>query len=147
MGYLSSSQGNRHLREHTLRSHVQIRRAYDEPPESSHTLRQTLRSLRRQEGRLWNVDIPGMVGSYFADLSDILQQSAKLMTRRGQIACVVGDSRYATVLVPVATVLSEIAPSLGLRVIEAVPLRAMRSSAQQGGRDNLGEVLLRLARQ
>jgi hypothetical protein len=147
MGYLSSSQGNRHLREHTLRSHVQIRRAYDEAPESSKTLRQTLRSLCRQEGKLWNLDIPGMVGSYFADLSDILQQCAKLITRRGQLACVVGDSRYANVLIPVATVLSELAPSLGLRVIEAVPIRAMRSSAQQGGRDNLGEVLLRLARQ
>ena len=59
---------------------------------------------------------------------------------------VVGDSRYAEIPVPVAEILAELAPPLGLEVDRVDVLRDMRASAQQGGQRQLAESLVVLRR-
>ena len=53
-----------------------------------------------------------------------------------------GDSRYAGVLIPVATVLQELVEDHGWEVLSTEPFRSMRTSAQQGGDRMLTEQLL-----
>jgi hypothetical protein len=144
--YLQEAKDNARLRLSTLSSHVQIRRTYAVPPESSILLGRTLAKLRRNRAELWNRTIPEMVGAYFADMFQVIMAIRKPLTRKGRIWMVVGDSRYAGVRVPVAEIIAQMAPAMKLAVIAKEPFRSMRSSAQQGGGRSLDETLLVLAR-
>jgi hypothetical protein len=144
--YLSTSDDNRKLRQSTLASHVQVKRAYAPAPNGSSLLRKVTSQLVKNRAELWNQDIPEMVGGYFADMSQVIQTIRKRLVRRGQIWMVVGDSSYAGVQIPVAGILAQLAAGLSLRVVSKEPFRSMRSSAQQGGERSLDETLLILSR-
>ena len=58
----------------------------------------------------------------------------------------VGDSRYANIDVPIAAILAEVSPGLGLEPRRVEPCRSMRASPQQGGRPELAESLVVLER-
>ena len=146
MGYLRNSDANTRLRHKTLRSHVQIYRDFDSHELGSPTLTTTIDALRQVRSRLWNRHIPEMIGAYSADLAVILDHLRRGLRSRGRAYIVVGDSRYAGVDVPVATILSEITLRLRYRLVALEPFRSMRSSPQQGGRHELGESLLVLER-
>ena len=146
LGYLRDSLENRALRNATLRSHVQIKRDYANESIASRTLETALRSLRRKRKALWSSDLPNMVHAYFCDLKRVLVLSKNNLTPKGRIATVVGNSSYKGINIDVATILEEIAPSLGLRLCERSTIRSMRASAQQGGRRNLAESFLMFAR-
>ena len=88
-----------------------------------------------------------MVGGYFADLVDVLNQLRRLLVSSGSAWIVVGDSRYAGVQVPVAKVLQELMCTRGWDVLAVEPFRSMRTSAQQGGSKRLAEQLLVLQNQ
>lgn len=83
-----------------------------------------------------------MVGAYFSDLIVVLDQLKQLLVSGGCAWIVVGDSRYAGVQIPVSAVLSELVVERGWDVLNAEPLRNMRTSAQQGGDRKLSEQLL-----
>jgi hypothetical protein len=142
LGYLSSGEDNLSLRRSTLRSHVQIKRDASLPDAVSPTLGGVMTALDAATDRLWSKQIPGMVGSYFADLEVIMRECAQRLTTDGRIAMVVGDSRYADVVVPVAGILAELGEGLGLTTDRLQVLRPMRASAQQGGEHLLSEHLL-----
>lgn len=142
LGYLSSGEDNLSLRRSTLRSHVQIKRDVSLPQSASPTLAGVMTALEAASNRLWSKHIPGMVGSYFADLEVIMRECALRLTSDGRIAMVVGDSRYADVVVPVARILAELGQGLGLTTDRLQVLRPMRASAQQGGGHLLSEDLL-----
>lgn len=146
LGYLTSSEDNLSLRRSTLRSHVQIKRANDLPSSSSPTLDSVLKGLDAVRADLWSRQIPGMIGSYFADLGTVLENCARMLAEDGRVAMVVGDSRYADVVVPVADILGELGRPLGFKIAEKRSLRPMRASAQQGGTMLLSEDLLILER-
>ncbi|WP_363799848.1 hypothetical protein ABU614_06985 [Lysobacter firmicutimachus] len=145
LGYLTSAEANRLLRRSTLTSHVQVAREFAAPPKTR-TLNKTMKQLNAIAGDLWDERLPLMVGGYFADLQTLLQASAKLLPRHGQAWFVVGDSQYANIQVPVAEVLSEIAPNVGFKVERITPFRSMRVSPQQSGRHMLSEDLVVFSR-
>jgi hypothetical protein len=145
LGYLKSFADNRVLRQSTLSSHVQISRDFAAAPRSGR-LDRTMRALHRAAGELWDQRIPAMVGAYFADLQSLLRTCAELLPPRGQAWLVVGDSQYAGVRVPVANILGELAPTVGLRVERTTPFRSMRVSPQQSGRPMLSEALVVFSR-
>ncbi|MES2497541.1 MAG: DNA methylase N-4/N-6 [Pseudomonadota bacterium] len=142
LGYLTSGADNLRLRRSTLRSHVQIKRDSNVPEQPSETLAPILKGLAAKSADLWSPQIPGMVGSYFADLERILFEARRLISADGRVAMVVGDSRYADIVVPVARILAEIGNGLGFEVDRLTVLRPMRASAQQGGDHLLSEDLL-----
>lgn len=146
LGYLTSTGDNRLLREATLRSHVQIKQSYACETPVSQILAKTVRALERRIDDLWDTNIPAMVRAYFADMAEILRALANTMASRADVMMVVGDSRYAGVRVDVASICAEMAPALGFDVRSTRPIRAMRTSAQQGGHHVLSETLLHLKR-
>ena len=146
LGYLCNGAANTRLRHATLRSHVQLLCDYDSRGVRSPTLTTTMDALRQRRDRLWNRHIPEMIGAYAADLALVLDHLRRALRSRGRAYIVVGDSRYAGVDVPVAKILTEIAEPLDYRLIATEPSRSMRSSPQQGGRHELGEMLVVLER-
>jgi hypothetical protein len=141
-GYLTSSRSNRVLREATLRSHVQIARNMKYETFGSKSLKTVLRQLNNNRDRLWDRNIPEMIGAYFTDLQKIISALKGKLLAGGRIYIVVGDSQYAGIRVPVARILGEVASATGYEVIEKEPFRSMRASPQQGGRFKLTETLL-----
>lgn len=145
-GYLQCSADNKNLRLSTLRSHVQIARSFDTPELGSATLTSIAEQLATVREDLWNRHIPSMVSAYFADMCVIIERLRKSLVAGGRVYMVVGDSRYAGVQVPVATILSELALQRGFTVAGQEPFRSMRASPQQGGRPELMETLVTLTR-
>ena len=146
LGYLRDKEGNRSLREGTLRSHVQVKRAYDADV-ASPLLRATVGRLAERRGLLWDGDIPKMVSAYFADLGAVLSGLGRNMARGSSAMMVVGDSSYAGVMIDVASIAVEVAAVEGFRLEALSPVRSMRASPQQGGRPELGETLVHLTRE
>lgn len=145
LGYIGCSEDNLRLRRDTLRSHVQIHRAYEMPQHLSACLDATLAALNQQRERLWNNNIPAMVGAYFHDIEMVLAQCHRLLAKKGKVMMVVGDSRYANVRIEVAVIIAEIAKSIGFASVATREVRQMRSSAQQGGGFQLSESIVELA--
>jgi DNA modification methylase len=142
LGYLNSADDNRSLREATLRSHVQIGRDLSYEDHGSRTLRAALGDLGLVRERLWDRNIPDMIGAYFSDMHRVLAGLRNALRSGGRIYIVVGDSRYAGVDIPVGNILCELTEGLGLNPIRIEPFRSMRASPQQGGRRELAESLL-----
>lgn len=145
-GYLTCRADNRTLRMSTLRSHVQIARSFEAPELGSRTLKCVEEKLHSVSEELWNRHIPSMVSAYFADMCIVIQNLREALVPGGRAYMVVGDSRYAGVHVPVATILNELALDRGFTVAGEEPFRSMRASPQQGGRPELRETLLTLTR-
>jgi hypothetical protein len=146
LGYLDSRTKNTELRNRTLRSHVQIYRDMSSAGIESPLLQQTMQELEGASGRLWNRHIPAMIGAYTADMALVLQGLAAKLRTKGRVYMVVGDSRYANINVPIAAILAQVSPSLGLEPLRVEPCRSMRVSPQQGGRRELAESLVVLER-
>ena len=142
LGYLLDRDANTRLRHATLRSHVQLLRAFDTDGLSTPTLTRTVDALRQVRADLWNPHIPEMIGGYAADLANVMAQLAEGLRARGRVYMVVGDSRYAGVDVPVAQIVTELVTPIGYDVLAVEPSRSMRSSPQQGGRQELRETLI-----
>lgn len=142
LGYLSEWSDNSALRSSTLASHVQAPRVFDPAPSGSETLRSALSGLQAVRESLWDRRIPEMIGGYFADLCTVIQRSIDILTPGGQVWMVVGDSRYSSVDVRVAQILTELMIDRGLELVENRPFRSMRASPQQGGRAELAETLI-----
>ena len=142
LGYLCNSDENTRLRQATIRSHVQVLRNFDDHGIRSPALMSTIDALRQVRGQLWNRHIPEMIGAYAGDLAVVMEHLGRGLRSRGRVYIVVGDSRYAGVDVPVATILTEITQPLGYRLVTLETSRSMRSSPQQGGRPELQETLV-----
>lgn len=141
LGYLRSRAENAELRHMTLSSHVQITRAFSAAP-GSQLLQQVIYELDAKKSELWHPKLIGMVGAYFAEISAILLELKRIIRSKGQVWIVVGNSRYAGTEIPSADVLSELARQVGFDIVANEPIRAMRTSPQQGGQPALEEKLL-----
>lgn len=146
LGYLEDFSVNKTLRLSTLASHVQISREFSAAPQCSPTLERTLLRLNEVKDQLWDKRIVEMVGGYFADMRKVIRGSSNALVPSGEVWMVVGDSKYAGVAIPVADILCEIAQDANCSVLRKEPFRSMRSSAQQGGNEELPETLIVLRR-
>jgi hypothetical protein len=142
LGYLKSADESRSLREATIRSHVQIERDLNYENHGSPTLQATLDVLDLARERLWDRNIPDMIGAYFSDMHRVLGGLRDALRSGGRIYMVVGDSRYAGVDILVGNILCELSEGLGLTPLRVEPFRSMRASPQQGGRRELAENLI-----
>lgn len=145
LGYLRSRNDNSALRNRTVRSHVQLKRDYSGTDLGSPELKRAYAKICRHRAELWNRDIPEMVLAYFGDMHSVLRDVRKKLRRGGRAFLAVGNSKYAGVIIDTATILTELAPSVGFTFSHSEPIRSMRASAQQGGRAELSESLIVLA--
>lgn len=146
LGYLSSSVDNARLRRSTVHSHVQIQRVAETPKHFSPSLQVVFEALKDKRELLWDNHLPEMVQGYFRDLERILVESLRLVTDRGKVLMVVGDSCYAEILIDVPAILVELAKAIGFKKTHIFEVRKMRSSAQQGGSHQLRESIVELTR-
>ena len=87
-----------------------------------------------------------MINSYTNDLMTVIFKLSAGLRTTGRVYMVVGDSKYGGIEVPIAQIISELAPSLGYTVNLLEPCRSMRTSPQQGGRHELPETLIVLTK-
>lgn len=144
LGYLQQRVEDRALRTSTLRSHIQVELEERGTAPDSKTLREVMRKLTVERDSLWDQRIPEMVEGYFSDLSTLMSHLKSKLRPDGDAFLIVGDSSYNGIVVDVARILAETARSHGYRVVSSTEVRRMRKSAQQGGRRQLGEHVLRL---
>ncbi|KUJ71540.1 hypothetical protein AVO41_08470 [Thiomicrospira sp. WB1] len=142
LDYIKSNEQCLSLRSETLRSHVQVKRDYGNIYAKSFLLEQVEKQLKEIEQNLWHKDIPSMVGAYFSDLGGLLMEMRTKIAVDGNIIMVVGDSAYKSIRVPVADILEEIAISIGYKTHKKEVLRKLRTSYQQGRRQDLDETML-----
>lgn len=131
LGYFETSVDNSALRMQTMRSHVQIK--WEAPSEKieSKTLAITFDALKKKSELLWDARLPEMILAYFCDLSSIIFDISKILTKDGHIAINVGNSAYAGITVDSSEILREIAHNHGFIVVECKSVRVMRTSSQQ----------------
>lgn len=142
LGYLNGAGSNRALRQATLRSHVQIRRDMTSSRPAGLLLSETVAALKAKRDDLWNASLPEMIEGYVDDMCTVLEGVKSRLNTGGRVYMVVGDSRYGGIDIPIAKILADAAPTIGLGVVSSTPFRSMRASPQQGGRPELPETLI-----
>lgn len=146
LGYLDGANGNADLRNETLRSHVQIKRAGRSTPSRSTKLVDTVEQLRAEADTLWNPHIPDMIDAYFEDIETILDELVPKLARGRRAVMVVGDCQYAGVHVDVAGIIAESLADSDYRLQSRGVVRSMRNSSQHGGTFELREHCIVLER-
>lgn len=142
LGHITDDASNRNLRNKTLRSHVQVKRIYEHDSSCSNLLEKTFEALCNVRSNLWSKDLPEMVTSYFFDMQSIMTSVSGILRPKGRVYCVVGDSQYGGIPVPVAAILQQMDKTCGLKTLSSERFRSMRASPQQGGRPELPETLI-----
>lgn len=127
-GFVKTNEDLREIRLKTVRSHIQVKWE-PSPTISSDMLVPVLEELSAR--KLWDYRLPDMVQSYFADISDVLQQTAELVKRNGKAWIVVSTSAYAGIQIPVDLILADVGVQSGWKLIGVFVLRYLRSAGQQ----------------
>ena len=80
---------------------------------------------------LWNRHIPAMINGYFDDMYLVLKEQFRACRPGARVACVVGNSSYASLPVPTDALLAVIAEQVGFRLVEVLVARHLGTSSQQ----------------
>jgi len=115
------------LRHSTLRSHVEAH----EPPGEAHPAYSFADQWIREAGPELDDRLPRLIRGYFRDMGEVLKQLHRVVAPGGHIVLVVGDVRFAGVVLPVAGYLTQIAEGLGLERVGMQIARNRGNSAQQ----------------
>jgi DNA modification methylase len=80
------------------------------------------------KGKKWGWDYPRMIKEYFGDMYLVLAEMLKVLRRDGWALLVVGDQTCKGVLIPVGSILCELASHLGFSQVGLETLRIRRST-------------------
>lgn len=128
--FISNNKELKQIRYDTLRSHVEARKKYESKDyEQPAKLRRLIQKIEKNGTN--NPQIKSMIKGYFEDMFLCLQQMRKRLTRKGKIALVVSNVRFAGVNIPVDLLLSDIGQQVGLRPKAIWAARKRGNSAQQ----------------
>lgn len=126
-GFVNSNDELRQIRLRTVRSHVQV----NWEPSSCVSSPMIAPIVERLETKqLWSSKLPAMIQSYFADMTEVLTETYRLIRANGQAWIVVSTSAYGGVEVPVDLILADIASQVGWRLRSVNVLRQMRAAGQ-----------------
>lgn len=140
LGFAQNNEDIRHLREQTLRSHVQIKWADMTSVDNSY-LKNTLNDLEiaSKETEMWNKSIIDMVRLYFVDMKIIFKTIYKKLKKGGKVYFNVSNSAYFNVLVNTLEICASIAEEEGYFVKEIRKARNLKTSPQQ--KEAIGSLL------
>lgn len=132
LGFTRNNEEIRHLREQTLRSHVQIKWE-DKACIDNEYLMGTLECLKMaaREAESWNDSIIDMVRLYFVDMQNIFRTMYKKLKNGGRCYFNVSNSAYFNVLVNTLEICASIAETEGYTVKEIRKARNLKTSPQQ----------------
>lgn len=140
LGFAQNNEDIRHLREQTLRSHVQIKWEDMTSVDNSY-LKNTLNDLEiaSKETEMWNKSIIDMVRLYFVDMKIIFKTIYKKLKKGGKVYFNVSNSAYFNVLVNTLEICASIAEEEGYTVKEIRKARNLKTSPQQ--KEAIGSLL------
>lgn len=132
LGFTSTSEKIKELREKTLRSHVQIKWK-DETNIQNELLTKTINELvdASKNVEQWNSSIIDMVRLYFVDMQRIFKTIYKKMKNGGRVYFNVSNSAYFNVLIDTLEICASIAENEGFNVVEIRDARKLKTSPQQ----------------
>jgi DNA modification methylase len=88
------------------------------------SLEEVLSALRKNS---YDSRIPMMVGAYFAEMSNVIENLRSVLKPNGVAAIDLGDSFYGTVWVPTDRILAEMMERAGFKPVERLVLRERQS--------------------
>lgn len=140
LGFTKKNEDIRHLREQTLRSHVQIKWEDKTSVDNSY-LKKTLNDLEiaAKETEMWNNSIIDMIRLYFVDMKKIFKTMYKKLKKDGKVYFNVSNSAYFNVLVNTLEICASIAEEEGYTVKEIRKARNLKTSPQQ--KEAIGSLL------
>ncbi len=140
LGFTRNCEEIRHLREQTLRSHVQIKWE-DKACIDNEFLRETLDNLEiaAKAAGSWNDSIIDMVRLYFVDMQQIFKAMYKKLKEGGRCYFNVSNSAYFNELINTLEICSSIAEKEGYTVREIRKARNLKTSPQQ--KKSIGSLL------
>lgn len=140
LGFTRNNKEIRHLREQTLRSHVQIKWE-DKACIDNEYLRGVLDNLEiaARETESWNDSIIDMVRLYFVDMQKIFKAMYKKIKKGGRCYFNVSNSAYFNVLINTLEICASIAEEEGYTVREIRKARNLKTSPQQ--KESIGSLL------
>lgn len=140
LGFAQNNEDIRHLREQTLRSHVQIKWE-DMTSIDNRYLKNTLNDLEiaSKETEIWNKSIIDMIRLYFVDMKIIFKTIYKKLKKGGKVYFNVSNSAYFNVLVNTLEICASIAEEEGYIVKEIRKARNLKTSPQQ--KEAIGSLL------
>lgn len=141
LGYISTYEEERKLRNSAIRSHVQVK-LEDCDYLAVPTLRKFMKHLEHVNGNLWNHNIPNMVKGYFKDIEGILYLLKAKLKSKGKIYLNVANSAYGGKICQVDIIISEVAEDLGFKTSEIRVVRHVKSSRQQSHIKKLRESII-----
>jgi len=81
--------------------------------------------------KLWNKNIPTVVGGYFDDMHTLLQKIYQQTVKNGLVGIVVGNSAYSGVIIPTDMLIAQIAKEIGFKSKGLIVTRHLTTSSQQ----------------
>lgn len=140
LGFTKNHDEILELRKNTLRSHVQIHwtdKATLDIPKLKLLLEKLEAAAKLDEA--WNPSIIDMIRLYFVDINTIFKSLYCKMKQDGMIYFNVSNSAYFNVMVDTVEIVSDIAESVGFKVIEIRKARMLNPSPQQ--KKTIGKLL------
>ncbi|GAB4314052.1 MAG: hypothetical protein Kow0069_15340 [Promethearchaeota archaeon] len=130
-GFVNSYAELGNLREKSMISHVNNKRA-SSPPRSRAVGTLVDLLVEHFDGeRLWNQKIPDVVRGYFGDFEALVSRLADVHLDGSLLAVVVSNSSYGGVVVPTDALVARIAESYGFSVVGIEAVRPIVTSSQQ----------------
>lgn len=133
LAFLENHQELKNLRYRSLRSHVEARNSYDTDGYTIPSCLAVALDLL-QNVSLNNARIPVMVSGYFEDLFLVLKGLYPRVKKDGHVVFVLGNVRFAGVIIPVDEIVAEIGEQVGFKWQKTVVARLRGNSAQQMGK-------------
>lgn len=118
------------IRYETLRSHVEARLKYEVNGYKIPARLKRLITLVQKNG-VNNPQVIGMLNGYFEDMYLVLSEMSNHLNKKGKVALVVSNVRFAGINIPVDEILSEIGKQAGLKPKGVWLARYRGNSSQQ----------------
>jgi DNA modification methylase len=131
--FLKNHDELKKLRYRSLRSHVEAKKTFSADGYKVPSLLEGILDTIKKTP-LNNNNIPSMIRGYFEDLYCTLKGLYPLVKENGHIVFVLGNVRFAGIIIPVDEIVAEIGEQVGLRWQKTVVARYRGNSAQQMGK-------------
>jgi len=128
--FVSTNDELKKIRYETLRSHVEARKKYEATGyEKTVSLKRLITQIENNGTN--NPQVIGMLEGYFEDMYLAIKEMGKKLEKKGKIALVVSNVRFAGINVPVDKLLAEAGEQAGLKTKAIWVARYRGNSAQQ----------------
>ena len=139
LGYVSTYDSERKIRENALTSHVQIQLPKVDYPKVKE-LEIAVNYLEGNEATLWNQNIPNMVRGYFNDMQNLLLDLKPKLNPNAKLYINVSNSAYSNHIIEVDVIIAKAAELIGYKCEEIRIARPIKTSSQQAKKMNIDKM-------